>query len=151
MPTPNQGPESWPWLDPHQPTSHGEVPSQLAESGSKGRVTSSCDVRCLGGISNWLVRTTPNQLRPFARHLVGKMVILKSHECSSRYAQRISKMCSKLSIGFFWGGGLSSKHTLFEVHGWIFFTDHSFREAGSRLQQRRRRLLIGEDHDVGHL
>ena len=36
---------------------------------------------------NWLLRFTLTLLRPFARHLVGKMVIQAAHEYSSRYAQ----------------------------------------------------------------
>ena len=37
----------------------------------------------------WLVRTTPNQLRPFARHLVGKMVILKAHLLITKHSPGI--------------------------------------------------------------
>ena len=45
------------------------------------------------------MRTTPNQLRPFARHFVGKMVILKAHLLITiRTAQEY--IC-QLSTGFF--------------------------------------------------
>ena len=45
---------------------------------------------------------------------------------------------------------IKSKPTL-KHHGVFFHQKSPFPGPKSRLQQRRRRLLIGEDHDVGHL